>query len=323
MLYRLLKFPAQIALPFYCKKLQINHPEFLHFKGPLLIAANHPNSFLDAIVLASVFQHPIHSLVRGDVYINKFYSSLLNSLNMLPVYRISEGAENLNANYDTFERCKQVFKDNGIVLIFSEGRCINEWKLRPLKKGTARLAMSAWEANIPLQILPVGINFSSFKSFGKIIHINFGKPFGSEVFQNETAGRAIGLFNHQLEQELLQQVYKIEEKDTSTIKETFNYHISPSSKILLVFPAVIGWLITAPLYYPLRCITKRKWNNDHFDSIMVAGIFVGFPIYVLLITIIMFFAFHSWWILLFPFFAIIGAKSLLSFTFTKWYHQKN
>ena len=146
----------------------------LQIEGPLLIASNHPNSFLDAVIIATVFNKPVYSLARGDVFTNKFYSKILQSLNILPVYRISEGAENLEHNYSTFDDCKKLFKNNGIVLIFSEGSCSNEWHLRPLKKGTARLAFSCWQDNIPLNILPVGINYNSFRSFGKIVKLNFG-----------------------------------------------------------------------------------------------------------------------------------------------------
>src|SRR5690606_20650045 len=186
----------------------INKPEWFNQRGPLLIAANHPNSFLDAIVISTLFRHPVHSLVRGDVYINRFYSFLLNQLNMLPVYRLSEGAENLENNYSTFERCREVFRKNGIVLIFSEGRCINEWKLRSLKKGTARLAMSAWQQGIPLNVIPVGINFSSFRRFGKDIHLNFGKPISTGEIAYPEGGKAITVFNNRLHSELKNLVYE-------------------------------------------------------------------------------------------------------------------
>ena len=99
---------------------------------------------------------------------------------MFPVYRVSEGVENLNSNYETFENCKKIFREKGIVLIFSEGKCINEWHLRPLKKGTARLAINSWEENIPLEVLPVGINYSSFRRFGKNVIINFGNIITQE-----------------------------------------------------------------------------------------------------------------------------------------------
>jgi 1-acyl-sn-glycerol-3-phosphate acyltransferase len=146
----------------------------LRQQGPLLIAANHPNSFLDAIILSSLFKQPIYSLARGDAFTNKLVTRILTSLNMLPVYRVSEGVENLEHNYTTFDACQKLLSDNKIILIFSEGRCINEWRLRPLKKGTARLALTAWMHNVPLRVLPLGINYSSFRKFGKIIILNFG-----------------------------------------------------------------------------------------------------------------------------------------------------
>jgi 1-acyl-sn-glycerol-3-phosphate acyltransferase len=143
LLYTIIKIPAKWALYLYCRSIKINYKEFLNAEGPLLIAANHPNSFLDAIILASLFKKPIYSLARGDAFVNKTIATILHSLKMLPVYRISEGVENLESNYQTFEACISIFKKNGIVLIFSEGKCINEWHLRALKKGTARLANSA------------------------------------------------------------------------------------------------------------------------------------------------------------------------------------
>ena len=175
MLYEFIKIIARIAFRFYCRELVINNRELLKIDGPLLLASNHPNSFLDAIILCTLFDKPVYSLARGDVFKNSFVAKILLSLKLLPVYRVSEGVENLDENYKTFDQCKEIFKQNGIVLIFSEGKCVNEWHLRPLKKGTARLAISSWEEGIPLKILPVAINYSSFRKIGKNIHLFFGE----------------------------------------------------------------------------------------------------------------------------------------------------
>ena len=146
-----------------------------------MLACNHPNSFLDSVILDTLFQQPIWSLARGDVFKKAFYIRLLTALKILPVYRTSEGVENLAENYKTFDACITILKGNGVITIFSEGKCINEWHLRPLKKGTARLSIKAWEENIPLQILPVGINYSSFNRFGKNVFLNFGTPINKGV----------------------------------------------------------------------------------------------------------------------------------------------
>ena len=176
MLYSFLKLYARLAIKIYCKKILINKPSVLQYKGPLLLACNHPNSFLDGVILTTLFDEPVYSLARGDAFHKRWSDKLLRKLQLLPVYRTSEGVENLGHNYATFEACRRTFEQKGIVLIFSEGGCINEWHLRPLRKGTARLAVTTWKKDIPLQVVPTALNYSSFGRFGKEIHVFFWRP---------------------------------------------------------------------------------------------------------------------------------------------------
>src|SRR5690242_17805168 len=207
MLYPLLKILSRIAIRIFCRKIIINKPELLKSKGPLLLACNHPNSFLDSIILDTLFNEAVWSLARGDVFKKPFYIQLLTALKILPVYRTSEGVENLTENYKTFSDCIELFRKNAIVCIFSEGQCINEWHLRPLKKGTARLAIKSWEENIPLKVLPVGINYSSFRKFGKNIFLNFGNIIEKkDIDIKQPDGLRNQQFNERLETELKQLV---------------------------------------------------------------------------------------------------------------------
>ena len=279
----------------------------LELDGPLLIACNHPNSFLDAIILTTLFKRPVYSLARGDVFKNKFYAKLLMSLKMFPVYRASEGVENLEQNYITFEKCRELFKHNGIVLIFSEGRCFNEWRLRPLMKGTARLAISSWQENIPLKILPTGINYSSFKSFGKNLQLNFGEAIVSaDISKSETEAKNIQAFNCLLKTQLETLVVNIPNNNEEIASKVFHVRQPIVKKIFLFIPAVIGLVIHFPLYIPMKnFIWKRAAHSDHFDSLMVGILFFAYPIYLLLITLITFFITKQSWsfilILLIPF----------------------
>ena len=261
--------------------------------GPLLIAANHPNSFLDAIILDSLFRSPIYSLARGDAFAGKFISKMLNSLNMLPVYRMSEGVENLENNFATFDASQKLFKKNKVVLIFTEGKCFNEWNLRPLKKGTARLAFNAWRHNIPLKVLPLGINYSSFRFYGKNMVLNFGNMMSQKDFQKEdTEGKFIKEFNEKLKAQLKDLVYEIDKNDTKKIKEHFYVKQSLLKQIVLFIPAVTGFIINAPLYFAIHlCIKNRA--VEHYDAIMTGLLFLLYPLYALAITLITFFITQS------------------------------
>ena len=110
MFYQFVKILARITIHFYCRDIWINKKEILKSNGPLLLAVNHPNSFLDAVILCTLFDKPVYSLARGDAFNGKLISKLLYSLKLLPVYRASEGIENLEDNYTTFEKCIKIFK---------------------------------------------------------------------------------------------------------------------------------------------------------------------------------------------------------------------
>lgn len=179
MLYTFVKYVVRSGLLVFCRKIIFTNRNVLHQKGPLLLACNHPNSFFDALLLGAYFKHPVHFLARGDAFKNPLAKKILTALKAIPIYRLSEGKEYLSLNDYTFERCTEILMNGGIVLIFSEGLCLNQWQLRPLKKGTARLALSAWKqqsAENSFPILPVSFNYSSFTDFRKAVIIAFGKP---------------------------------------------------------------------------------------------------------------------------------------------------
>jgi 1-acyl-sn-glycerol-3-phosphate acyltransferase len=286
---------VRLAMLLFCRHIQVNKPELLKKKGPLLLACNHPNSFLDAAVLAALFKHDVHSLTRGDVFEKPLYSRMLRALKMLPIYRETEGVENLGMNYQTFDECKNVFRQNGVVLIFSEAMCINEWRLRTLRKGTARLAFSSWEEDIPLEVLPVGVNYSSFRRFSKNIFINFGEAITMDDFDlSHGDGRRYQSFTNKLQQQLQQLVFEIDKKDIQKQKRLLEKKPSAVSKTALFLPAAVGWLLHAPFYLPIKHFAHRKtFNNDHYDSVLVALLLFVYPLYVFLITIVAYLLTHS------------------------------
>ena len=312
MLYGTIKILAKIAIKLYCRHIDLNKKALLQLKGPVLLAANHPDSFLDAIILCTLFDQPIYSLARGDAFKNKLYAKVLFKLKMLPVYRVTEGVENLEENYKTFDLCKEIFKKNGIVLIFSEGKCINEWHLRPLMKGTARLAISSWEEGIPLKVLPVGINYSSFGKFSKNVKLFFGDFISAkDITTGEGHGKAIQSFNNNLSQQLQPFVFEIDKNDSVGLHQAFYEPQSFLKKVLLFTPSIVGWLFHVPLFYPVRnYVRQHPIEKEHYDSIVVAILLLAYPIYLLVIAGFVFGFTHCW----------VSFLLLLILPFTAWAH---
>lgn len=298
---------ARLAFPIYCRDIVINKKEILKHEGPLILAANHPNSFLDAIILCTLFNGTIYSLARGDAFKNKIFSKILYQFKMFPVYRVSEGVENLEENYITFELCKKVFRKKGHVLIFSEGRCVNEWHLRPLKKGTARLAISSWEEGIDVKVLPVAINYSSFYKFGKNIKLHFGDIISKEDIDYEDShGTAIRRFNETLKPQLSNYVFEIDGKDKASLHAHFFIKQRLIKKVVLFIPASIGFIIHAPVYIFIKWLGNVLVKEDgHFDSTIVGLLFILYPFFIGVTSFLLFSFTGNWFsfslILLLPF----------------------
>jgi len=303
LLYTFLKCCLRLSFLIFFRKVVVNKPGLLKSKGPLLLAFNHPNSFLDAIVLDIYFDKPIWSLARGDAFKGKLINWILNAVRIMPVYRSSEGVENLSENYKTFDACINIFKKNGLVQIFSEGKCVNEWHLRPLKKGTARLAAKAWEENIPLRVLPLGINYSSFERIGKNVIINFGEYIDvKDIDLSASDGARNQEFNNKLQAQLQQLVYEIKKEDKEKKRQLLEFKPFFLTRILLFVPAIIGFLVNAPLYLLIRNFVKKKaGGTGHYDSVMMLLLFITYPLYLLLIVLITYLFAKTalvWWLLL-------------------------
>ncbi len=319
MFYRLLKTYVRLLLKIFCYDIVVNNRIYLQLNGPLLITANHPNSFFDALLVATHFKKSIFFLARGDVFKNDRVAGILTWLRMIPIHRISEGVENLHLNQETFDICRKIFRNNGIVLIFIEGLSQHEWTLRPFKKGAARLALSSWastENENRLQILPMGITYSDYNGFGKKVFVEISAPFAKENFDEIAEdGKAIVSFNEKLYKQISDLTIDVNNNNEQAIKNIliqsdsatdarfkllnqtyFNKKMLP---LVLLMPAVIGLIFHAPLYIPIKTFVNNKTKETvFFDSVLFGLLLIIYPFYLLLIVSIFYLCTGSLWSLL-------------------------
>lgn len=98
---------------------------------------------------------------------------------MLPVYRFRDGFSTLRKNDEMIETCVNLLTHNGCILIFGEGNHNDQWFLRPLQKGFARIALAAEEKNnwkLGVKIVPVGLQYDAHGDFRTRVLVSFGTP---------------------------------------------------------------------------------------------------------------------------------------------------
>lgn len=309
MIYNLFKIAAYLAVKIYCKKTVANFQQPLSENKPTIIACNHPNSFFDAIIIAVHYPKPIYFLARGDAFKNPVVKKLLTHLHLIPIYRLSEGKENLSKNHDSFETCLELLKNNQTILIFPEGICKNEWRLRPLKKGTARLALMALKAQIyNLEIIPSNLNYSSFRKNPKEIEINFNTSFEANQILQNTDASFYNTFMEKIRKGILDRMVLNSNSNENILTNKTNLKILFVLKILLQVTGIIGFILNNWFYSILKNITKKKTKTTVFyDSVLFGLLLIFYPIMVLFLSIITSMMFHiTFGILLFFLMPISG-----------------
>lgn len=269
-----------MALKIFCVSIKVHNKKALQQRGPLLIVANHPDSFFDALVIAANCTYPISFLARGDVFTKPWHNFLLRALNMMPVYRQREGKEHLHKNQNSFDASVAVFKNGGTVLIFIEGICLNKNEIQPFKKGAARILQQAVAAGVTPAVLPAVITYNGFKHFGKKIYLMLGTTVSANQFFNNTA----------------------EPENTAIQRNNFNNHVMremlslykepPSKKYkrpLYLFPIIgIAWFWHAPLFLLIKTFAAYKTKGTVFyDSVLFALLLFAYPIYLLFLFLLL------------------------------------
>lgn len=152
--------------------------------GPIIFASTHPNSAIDYLFSPLIHHQPTYVLVRGDVFEKKLLNKLFRAIFMLPVYRFRDGFASLNKNEQSFKECYNTFDKNGKVLIFSEGVCVQEKVLQPLRKGTARLALDYLHKHggEKVYVVTQAASSTQFRQFRATAMVNFGEAIDARNY---------------------------------------------------------------------------------------------------------------------------------------------
>lgn len=186
-IHSLIRFCIRITSYFFFEKIVVSGTENLPLKGPVIFASNHPNAFLDSLVMTTCIKRDFYYTARGDFFKSRIAATLLDYLQILPLFRRKEGKELMYKNNETFSNCIKVFKRNGAVSIFSEGISENKWELRPLRKGTARLAFEAWnnpDVGDKLKVVPIAVHYSSWLKIHPVVYVEFLENIEKKSFNN-------------------------------------------------------------------------------------------------------------------------------------------
>ncbi|MBM4441068.1 MAG: 1-acyl-sn-glycerol-3-phosphate acyltransferase [Candidatus Rokubacteria bacterium] len=175
--YAVVRAFARFWVWFFFKRMGARHPERVPRTGPVLLCINHPNNFIDSLVVGAAVPRKVHYLATAALFRNPLLGRFLLRMGAIPVYRKQDDPDRMDKNASTFDACWRALAEGRLVAIYPEGTTHAEARVQRIKTGAARIALG-FEERHPgaLTLVPVGLTFEARKAFRGHVLVSFGPP---------------------------------------------------------------------------------------------------------------------------------------------------
>lgn len=278
MLYKVLKYFVRLGLHWYAPHLTAKCLDRASYLGPSIIVSNHPNSLMDALIIAAYSPVEIRFLTRGDIFKHPLANVLLHKLFQLPIYKRNDDVDYAVKNDFTFDECMRCLAAGKHILIFPEGRSLNTWELQPfMNGGLTSLLERAYRAELPLQIQPYTLNYNSFQHVPKAVEIEALNPLDSTDY----------IEGHDIQ--TAEVIAALRERLLDALPEKPLDWPGPSAPKAdrLKIPAKLGYYTQFWFYKLWRdYIRKKTQGTIFFDSLLFGALLFTYPLAVLFCSFI-------------------------------------
>jgi len=160
--YRLVRAVIRWLLWLSYRRIDVVGRERIPSAGGVIVAANHHNSVVDAMLVIAIVPRAVTVLANAPLFRHPLIGPLLHMLGAVPVHRRLEAGDDPRKNEAMFTAAVDALRAGGVILIFPEGRTQPQPILLPLRTGAARMALGAETApggSGLVTLLPIGIVF--------------------------------------------------------------------------------------------------------------------------------------------------------------------
>src|SRR5882762_3991102 len=199
--YRTVRALIRLLLWLFYRRIEVVGRERIPETGGVIVAANHHNSLVDAMLIIATVPRAITVLANAPLFRHPLIGPPLRLIGAVAVHRRAEAGDDPRKNEEMFAAAIEALRAGGVILIFPEGRTQPQPILLPLRTGAARLTLGAERAAGGVgrvTLLPVGMVFHDPGTFRSAsVQIMVGTPVttadlvAADRNQPEEAVRAI------------------------------------------------------------------------------------------------------------------------------------
>lgn len=179
---------------FYYPQIVIDGGERIPRSGPVLLAANHPNSLLDPVLVGVAARRPVRLLAKAPLFKVPVFGAVLRGLGMIPAYRGRDNPREVAKNVESLASAARALASGSVVGIFPEGKSHDDPKVALVRSGAARLAVQAVAAGAAgLKLVPIGLNYERKERFRSAVWISIGEPIDVQAWVAEHADEHLAM----------------------------------------------------------------------------------------------------------------------------------
>ena len=183
--YTLLKPIVDYTTRFSYRKVEVKGIENIPTDGAVIIAPNHCNTLMDALVILRSFNGRKVFGARADMFNNRFIGKIMTFIRILPMVRQRDGFRNVLKNHETTDIVVETLEHKVPFCIYPEGRHRPAHSLLPLGKGVFRAALTAnakFGDKMPVYIVPTGIEYGDYFRYHSTALVTYGKAINVTEF---------------------------------------------------------------------------------------------------------------------------------------------
>lgn len=166
-------------------RIEVKGKENIPTDGAVIIAPNHCNTLMDALVVLQAFKDESVFGARADMFRKPLIAKAMFFLRILPMVRQRDGLRNVLKNYESIDTITETLEHDVRFCMYPEGRHRPAHSLLPLGKGVFRAALAAnarFGDRKPVYIVPAGLEYGDYFRYRSTCLITFGKPLNVTEF---------------------------------------------------------------------------------------------------------------------------------------------
>jgi glycerol-3-phosphate O-acyltransferase/dihydroxyacetone phosphate acyltransferase len=223
--YAVVRLIGRFWIWFFWKRVDVRQPEQVPHDRPVLLCMNHPNNFIDSLIVGAVLTRTVHYLATATLFRNRLMARFLTACGAIPVYRKQDDPGKMDRNADTFAACFETLARGQLIGIYPEGTTHSEARVQRIKTGAARIALEYESRRLagggePLALIPVGLTIETRKSFRGRVRVAFGEPIDVTPYlpaYREDAPKAVDALTTAIQWGMEAQVLHVDRMDRAEL----------------------------------------------------------------------------------------------------------